>query len=265
MATVMNTATVSGTTNKDMDRRWLSSFRPAVFAILGILVLLGAARIYQQVFGWSAGMDSTSPEFNTYWRNLFIIEIITLPICWVLVCGYLWVTRDRHLDKIKPEVELKRTYTLIAWLLVYVVTFFSAAFFAEQDATWHQTVVRDTSITPSHVILFYGILPLTLLFGFASFTYAMTRLPKFANGISVPFILAVGGPFLILPNLGYNEWGHAYWLLEETFGAPLHWGFVVLGWSALAFGGLFLQLLFDATRLLPLVFKDDAKVPAGYR
>ena len=46
------------------------------------------------------------------------------------------------------------------------------------------------------------------------------------------------GPVLILPNLGYNEWGHAYWLTEEIFSHPLHWGFVVLGWNALALPGV---------------------------
>jgi methane/ammonia monooxygenase subunit C len=51
------------------------------------------------------------------------------------------------------------------------------------------------------------------------------------------------GPFLILPNLGYNEWGHAYWLTEEIFSHPLHWGFVVLGWNALALPGVAMQIL----------------------
>jgi len=31
--------------------------------------------------------------------------------------------------------------------------------------------------------------------------------------------------------------------MEELFTAPLHWGFVVLGWSALALGGLGIQLI----------------------
>jgi methane/ammonia monooxygenase subunit C len=31
-------------------------------------------------------------------------------------------------------------------------------------------------------------------------------------------------------------------MMEEFFSAPLHWGFVVLGWSVLALGGLLLQI-----------------------
>jgi len=110
------------------------------------------------------------------------------------------------------------------------------------DASWHQTVVRDTAFTPSHVILFYGTIPLYILFGVGAFLYSVTRLPRFAERLSIPFTLAVAGPFLILPNLGYNEWGHAFWMMEEFFSAPLHWGFVVLGWSVLALGGLLLQI-----------------------
>jgi methane/ammonia monooxygenase subunit C len=37
--------------------------------------------------------------------------------------------------------------------------------------------------------------------------------------------------------------------MEELFTAPLHWGFVILGWSALAIGGLGSQLIL---RLLAL-------------
>lgn len=53
---------------------------------------------------------------------------------------------------------------------------------------------------------------------------------------------AFAGPFMILSNLGYNEWGHAFWMLEEVFTAPLHWGFVVLGWWVLALGGLLVTI-----------------------
>ena len=54
--------------------------------------------------------------------------------------------------------------------------------------------------------------------------------------------MAVLGPGLILPNLGYNEWGHAFWLTEEIFSHPLHWGFPVLGWTGFALGGVLLQV-----------------------
>jgi len=31
-------------------------------------------RIYEQVFGWYAGLDSFAPEFTTYWMTLLYIR-----------------------------------------------------------------------------------------------------------------------------------------------------------------------------------------------
>jgi methane/ammonia monooxygenase subunit C len=73
-------------------------------------------------------------------------------------------------------------------------------------------------------------------------------------------VFAVVGPFLILPNLGYNEWGHAYWLTEEIFSHPLHWGFVILGWNALALAGVLMQIIARMRDLLPIVFENEASV-----
>jgi methane/ammonia monooxygenase subunit C len=97
-------------------------------------------------------------------------------------------------------------------------------------------------------------MPAYILAGVAAFLYARTRLPQFAENISIPFVIAVVGPFMILPNVGLNEWGHTFWFMEELFTAPLHWGFVVLGWTALALGGLLIQIIL---RLIALTKLDD--------
>jgi hypothetical protein len=60
----------------------------------------------------------------------------------------------------------------------------------------------------------------------ASYLYAMTRLPQFSKAVSFPLVGAIVGPMMILPNVGLNEWGHAFWFVDELFAAPLHWGFV---------------------------------------
>ncbi|WP_106706066.1 methane monooxygenase/ammonia monooxygenase subunit C [Nitrosomonas supralitoralis] len=33
-----------------------------------------------------------------------------------------------------------------------------------------------------------------------------------------------------------NQWGHAFRFTEKLFIAPLHWGFVILGWAGLCAG-----------------------------
>jgi methane/ammonia monooxygenase subunit C len=218
--------------------------------ILGMAVMYAGFRLYQQLFAWNYGLDATSPEFDRYWMTLVKIEIPALFggafVCW----GYLWLTRDRSLAALTPKVELRRYFYFTMWLVAYTFAiYFIGSFFAEGDAVWHQTVIRDTSFTPSHNVLFYACIPTYIFFGVGGFMYAITRLPAFSRGISVAHVLAVLGPVLILPNLGFNEWGHAYWLTEEIFSHPLHWGFVVLGWNALALPGVALQII---QRMVPL-------------
>ena len=59
------------------------------------------------------------------------------------------------------------------------------------------------------------------------------RLPLYNQATSFALVAAVVGPMFILPNVGLNEWGHAFWFVDELFAAPLHWGFVTLGWCGL--------------------------------
>ncbi|MCU0868952.1 MAG: methane monooxygenase/ammonia monooxygenase subunit C [Burkholderiales bacterium] len=235
-----------------IDYRW---FAVAFVVLSGIYV---GYRMYQQAYGMTVGLASTEPEFQTYWMTLFWTQLPILFGIAIAVQLYLIATRDRDIENVAPDVELKRYFSFTMWLVVYTFTFYwTGSFFAEGDGNWHQTVLRDTPITPSHIVLFYACIPIYLLFGVGSFVYAMTRIPAFCRGISLMHVFAVVGPFLILPNLGYNEWGHAYWLTEEIFSHPLHWGFVVLGWNALALAGVLMQIISRMRELLPIVFKAE--------
>jgi len=226
-------------------RAWyLSGARLAVVAVVVVAAAMLTWRLYQGAFAWKYGMDATAPEFDRYWMNLMYVNLGVILTGWVVTWGGLWLTRDRHLDRLTAHDELRRYINLVLWIFVYAfVVYFAGSFFAEGDASWHQTVVRDTSFTPSHIVLFYGTMPFYVMFGVGTLIYATTRLPRFAERVNVPLLVGVVGPFLILPNLGYNEWGHAFWLMEEWFTAPLHWGFVVLGWSLLALGGVLVTIV----------------------
>jgi len=85
----------------------------------------------------------------------------------------------------------------------------------------------------------------------------VTRIPQYSKNYSVPLIMVVFGPALILPNLGFNEWGHAFWLTEEIFSHPLHWGFPILGWTGLAVGGVFVQGTSRMSQLFKQIDIDD--------
>ncbi len=100
----------------DWSPRAFISWRGLVMGLLGSFSLMLAYRMYQQVFGWSAGLDATAPAFDTYWMNLLKGELAVLVTSWAGLWSYLWL---------------------------------------------------------------------------------MTRLPKFADRLSLPFILAVAGPFIL--------------------------------------------------------------------
>jgi len=135
--------------------------------------------------------------------------------------------------------------THLIWLFAYAwAIYWGASYFTEQDGTWHQTIVRDTDFTPSHIIEFYLSYPIYIITGGGAFLYAHTRLPHFSTskGLSLAYLILWTGPFMILPNVGLNEWGHTFWFMEELFVAPLHYGFVIFGWLALAIMGVLLQI-----------------------
>lgn len=253
--------------------------------LAGYAVFFVLVRWYEGAFGWPFGLDAYAPEFETYWMNFMYTELVLEAVVGMTLCGWLWKTRDRNLEQywthfmatetriarrggaelsqllrkardcrpiaLTPREELRRNMTHLIWLAAYAWAFYwGTSFFTEQDATWHQTVVRDTDFTPSHIVVFYLSYPTYIITGFGAFLYARTRLPYFAKGLSVPYLLAVIGPFTILPNVGLNEWGHTFWFMEEVFVAPLHYGFVVFGWFALAMCGVLRQVFSSISYLI---------------
>jgi methane/ammonia monooxygenase subunit C len=225
---------------------------PLVAMVGIVLAICGAWRWYQQVEGFASGLDASEPAFADKWMPLWYLNITVLGLAQVFVPLYLWLTRDRALAKLTPEIELKRYFLFftiaITWMLIQSI----AMMFGATDAAWHQVVVRDTSLTPSHIVLFFGTAPLGTVFALAAFFYAVTRIPDFSRTISLALLIAVLAPAVTLPSVAYNEWGHAYWLMEELFIAPLHWGFVMLAWCLLAFLGVIgqsLPRLAELTRL----------------
>jgi methane/ammonia monooxygenase subunit C len=265
---------IAGATAKQQP---LLNWRHLVLVLAGYAALYLSIRWYEGAYAWSTGLDAFAPEFETYWMNLFYAEIMLEIITASLLWGWLWRTRDLNLERywahfmdtdtvltrkrgaalwellwktrdhnvviLTQREELRRNMTHLIWLAAYAWAFYwGVSFFTEQDATWHQTVIRDTDFTPNHIVVFYLSYPVYIITGWGSFLYAKTRLPFFAKGWSVPYLLSVVGPFTILPNVGYNEWGHTFWFMEELFAAPLHYGFVVFAWFALSIGGVLLQV-----------------------
>ncbi|MGJ0503704.1 MAG: methane monooxygenase/ammonia monooxygenase subunit C, partial [Methylocystis sp.] len=65
---------------------------------IGLAVLNGfylVVRIYEQIYGWRAGLDSFAPEFQTYWMSILWTEIPLELISGIGLAGWLWKTRVR--------------------------------------------------------------------------------------------------------------------------------------------------------------------------
>lgn len=219
--------------------------KPMLIAVGVLCAFYIGVRIYEHVFGWNAGMDSFSSQFQSYWMNLLYVAATLEAIAFLALIGFLWHTRDRDVANVAPREELRRIFHLLGWILAYGVAFYwGASYFSEQDATWHQTVIRDTAFTPLNIIKFYISYPIYIIVGAGGFVYARTRLPTFAcKGVSVAYAFFFIGPLMILPAAALSEWGCTFWYMEELFVAPLHWAFVFFGWFALGAFGVSLQIL----------------------
>ncbi len=220
---------------------------PWLFAVLGTLAgasVFAIYRWYQHKYSFSVGMDSFEPEFQTYWMNLFYIQMSLITLAGAIGVPLLWFTRPADPMAMPARTELRVYYTILAFAAVASVLVVAIlGLYVEADAAWHQITIRDTDFTPTHIGLFYFAIPLALVALVLGFVWIHTRVPYFVKRISIPLALMAAGPILIMPNLGLNEWGHTFFYAEELFAAPIHWGFVVLGWGLFAIGGFILQIM----------------------
>lgn len=219
---------------------WSAYFK----VIAGIALGYIAVRIYMHNFAYSKGLDYFEPEFAAYWMSMFWFQAVACISVFASIVGYLWFTRERAPESVTPEVELSRYFKFITWLLAYTsIVLILGPLAGESDAAWHQVVIRDTDFTPTHISLFYLGFPALIITGVGSFLYAKTRLPMHAKKSLLPLGIAIGGPILVLPTVGLNEWGHTFFYAEELFGAPIHYGFAALGLALIALGGVVIHLL----------------------
>ncbi len=233
---------------------------------LAILVVAGGAlslyRWYQHEYSFTVGLDYFEPEFQTYWMSLLYSQLTIIFFAGLAIVGAIWFTRPKELD-ISPREELNRymmVMTVMAGIGVIAPT--GIILYMEADAAWHQVTIRDTDFTPTHIGLFYFFIPALIVALAAAFVWVHTRLPDFRDRISFPLALMVSGPILIMPNLGFNEWGHTFFYAEELFAAPIHWGFVTLGWALFSFGGFITQVLNRIARLTKTVKEESAAATA---
>jgi len=221
------------------------------FLLAGSFIFL---RVYQQKFAWynEAGLDSASPAFKHYWFSLFLIELALVTVItlgwwgWLLKSGQKVAASDAAKPISKAE-EVRRI--VVFWGLIgstCVVLYFMASFFPNQDGVWHQTAVRDTALTPSHIVMFFWAFPLGITMTVGTYLYGRTRLPKVYSpdkGFPWSFFLLIAASVTEMMQVAMNEWGHSLWITEEIFAAPFHWPFVTYGWLASGIFALWAETL----------------------
>ena len=234
---------------------------PWMAAVIGVAlasVLFGVYRWYQQTYSFTVGLDYFEQDFQTYWMRLFYIQMTIITLIGAIGLPLIWFTRPAN-PEMSPQRELLVYYAILAFAAVgSIILVAILGLYVEADAAWHQVTVRDTDFTPTHIGLFYFAIPLGAVGAILGFALLHTRVPYFTKRVSMPMALIAAAPVLIMPNLGLNEWGHTFFYAEELFAAPIHWGFVVLGWGLFAIGGLIIQILQRVRELTTLNVKANA-------
>src|SRR3974390_1395483 len=102
--------------------------------VLNVFYLI--VRIYEQIYGWRAGLDSFAPEFQTYWMSILWSEIPLELVSGLALAGYLWKTRVRDMSTVTPRQEMRAIVDNVKWLVCYAAAiYWGASFFTEQDGT----------------------------------------------------------------------------------------------------------------------------------
>lgn len=206
----------------------------------GLLFFLGY-RAYIEYHAFTVGLDYFEPEFHTYYMNLLYAQLSIITALGASALAWIWFTRPKEVN-MTPQEELSWYYVIFSiFAMAGIFAIIILGLFTEHDAAWHQVTVRDTDFTPTHIALFYMAIPIGLAAMVAGGLWLHTRMPDFRNRVSVPLLITISAPILIMPNLGFNEWGHTFFYAEELFAAPIHWGFVVLGWGLFGMSGFLIQ------------------------
>lgn len=210
------------------------------------IVGLGFYRWYMESTAFTVGLDYFEPEFQTYWMSTLYAQGVLFVLLGSIGLPWVWFTRPTR----EQVLAMPAKEELGKYILIFTVMGISSilvpcvlGLWVEADAAWHQITIRDTDFTPTHIQLFYGVIPLAAVGIVLGLVWMHTRMPNYVGRVSIPLFIVAAAPLLIMPNLGYNEWGHTFFYAEELFAAPVHYGFVVLGWGLFAIGGFFLECM----------------------
>ncbi|HLA61928.1 MAG TPA: methane monooxygenase/ammonia monooxygenase subunit C, partial [Nitrospiraceae bacterium] len=111
-------STTFGGSDRGYDMSLWYDSKPLKIGWFTMLVVVGAEVVYQRIFGFSHGLDSMTPEFETVWMGLWRFNVISNIIFSAATLGWIWSTRDRNVANVDPKTELKRYFYWMMWLAI---------------------------------------------------------------------------------------------------------------------------------------------------
>lgn len=216
---------------------WMVGWKPLFISCAVIMAANIFLWFWNYKFALTAGLNSASAEFSRYYRSLFWGEVITLGIFTGIWFGWLIRTGRAMVGQPCERSEEVRRIAIL-WSLVgatSLTVYLMASFWPNWDGSWHQTMVRDTALTPTHIPMFYFFFPLSVTLAVGTYIYGRFRIPALYardKGFPWSFFLLISAAVLECMTVAANEWGHSLWISEEIFSVPFHWPFVVYGWLA---------------------------------
>ena len=220
---------------------WLVGWK-TLFVSCGLLLACNLFLwVWDYNYAFTAGLDSSSRAFALHYRTLFWAELLSVGAFAGLWYG--WLVRTGRIllnESVAPAEEVRRVVVL--WGIIGATSlsiYIEASFWPNWDGAWHQTMVRDTALTPTHIPMFYFFFPMSVVLALGAYLYGRFRLPAVygrEKGFPWSFFLLISAAVLEFVEVAFNEWGHSLWMSEEFFSVPFHWPFVIYGWLA---GGMF--------------------------
>jgi methane/ammonia monooxygenase subunit C len=229
-----------------------------LWLVLGLAVGI-VWRVYQQYFAWSC-TESTAPCYARVWMPWLYASLTTYVVAGTT--WYAWLAKGcktcdaqrEAVGEVDPRHEASHCWTLMGIiLLLAVAVYWGGSYYAEQDGSWHQVAVRDTAFTPAHIIIFYTAFPMFVFFGIGGYLYARTRIPVVFRdkGFPLSWGLIIAAVLMEMMQIALNEWSHSFWIAEEIFSAPFHWGFTAWAYMAAGAFAVWAQIFGRAFELLP--------------